>query len=314
MAGLVTVVGSYNVGLFLKGGSIPRAGETLIGESFYESGGGKGSNQAIAARRMGADVVFVGRLGRDRYGDDALALYRRLGMRTDSLAVDDEAHTGVSVILVDASGNNSIMVVPGSNYRLDRADIDRAYPVLADSAIVGFQLENRLDAVCYGIARAHAAGARVLLDPAPAAQLPDCIYPMLDYIKPNEVEAAEITGVDVHDCESAMRAGALLVARGVRNAIITLGAAGAVLVNRDVRRSFSIPALAAPVVDTTGAGDCFSGALMAELARGVPVEQAIELAICASALSTTRLGVVEALPERAEAAALLKAQRGREAT
>lgn len=309
MAGLVTVVGSYNVGLFLNGKDIPKAGETLIGEEFYESGGGKGSNQAIAARRMGADVVFIGRLGHDRYGADAINLYKRMGMRTDAIAVDDSIHTGVSVILVDETGNNSIMVVPGSNYLLDRSDIDSSEAIFKDSSIVGFQLENRLDVVCYGIERAHAAGAKVLLDPAPAAELPRDVYPLLDYIKPNEFEASALTGIDVKDYESAMRAGELLVDRGVGNAIITLGEIGAVLVNRDLRRCFATPKLAKSPIDTTGAGDCFSGTLMAELAQGASVECAIELAVCASALSTTRRGVVEALPERDEAEALLEEQR-----
>ncbi len=307
----VTVVGSYNVGLFLKGEAIPKGGETLIGQTFYESGGGKGSNQAVAAQKMGAQTVFIGRIGKDRYGLDALAMYERLGIATSAIQIDGQAHTGVSVILIDKNGQNSIMVVPGSNYNLSVQDMDDAAKRFAQSDIVGFQLENNLETVCHGIRRAHEAGARVLLDPAPAAPLPEGIYPCLTYIKPNELEAAAITGIPVTDEESARRAGEWLVQKGVENAIITLGERGAVLVNAQGTRHFKTPALPGPVLDTTGAGDCFSGTLMAALAQGQALDSAIRRAICASALSTTRLGVIEAIPERDEVEAMLQSGGGR---
>ncbi len=298
MKNKLTVVGSYNVGLFLKGERLPERGETVIGDAFHEGGGGKGSNQAVAASRFGADTTFVGRIGADKYGDDALAMYRRLGISTDYIAVDNSIHSGISVIIIDKDGHNLISVVPGANYRLAEPDIDRAAEVMAESEIVGFQLENKLDIVAYAIQKAHDVGARVLLDPAPAVQLPDRLFPLIDYVKPNETEATIITGIKVSDERSAEQAGKWLVERGVRTAVVTLGAAGAVVVTQEGANAYPAPQVSA--VDSTGAGDVFSGALMASLARGYDVEQAVVFASHAAALSVTKLGVIESIPDLEE--------------
>lgn len=302
----VVVVGSYNAGLFFRGEAIPAVAETVIGAEFYEGGGGKGSNQALAARRMGAQTQFVGRVGADRYGEDALRLYAQAGVDTAGVRVDERAHTGMSVILIDGQGRNSIMVVPGSNYLLSDADMEAAAPLFASARLVGFQLENRPETVCRGLKLAHELGAETLLDPAPAARLPEEIYPYVTYVKPNEVEAQTITGIPVTDAESARRAGEWFVQRGVCHAIVTLGSGGAVLTDANGSKHYSVPPLPSPVLDTTGAGDCFSGVLMAMLAEEKSLDEAIRIAICASALSTTRLGVVEALPDRKSALAFFE--------
>ena len=301
----IVIVGSYNVGLFLKGERIPKVAETLIGTEFFEGGGGKGSNQAVAAAKLGGDVRFVGRIGCDRYAQDALATYARLGISTDYVFRDETTHTGISVILIDAQGNNSIMVVPGANYRLSTADVDRAAPLFENCAWAGFQLENERDVVLHGIRRAHAAGARVLLDPAPARALPDDVYPCIDVIKPNEVEAATLSGIEVTDFASAERACDWFLARGVKTAIVTLGARGAVARDASGTRTFRTPRLPGPAVDSTGAGDTFSGALLAGLSRNVALDEAIRLAIAASSLSVTRPGVIESIPTREETENLL---------
>lgn len=308
MKSKIVVVGSYNVGLFLMGQKIPNVGETLIGDRFYEGGGGKGSNQAVAAALLGADVTFSGRIGSDQYGADALAMYRKFSISTDYIAVDDTIHSGISVIFVDGEGNNSIMVVPGANNNLSKADIDNAAPVMREAAFVGFQLENSLETVLYGMRKAHELGAAVLLDPAPAQPLPDDIYPYIDYIKPNEHEAATLSGIPVTDAASALEAGRWFLKRGVKHAIITLGGNGAVLVDASGETVYAAPALSAPVVDTTGAGDCFSGALLSRLGEGCPVREAIPFALCAASLSTTKAGVIESLPTLEEANALFEAQ------
>ena len=295
MKNKLTVVGSYNVGLFLKGERLPDRGETVIGDAFHEGGGGKGSNQAVAASRFGADTTFVGRIGADKYGDDALAMYKSLGISTEYIAVDNSIHSGISVILIDKDGHNLISVVPGANYKLAEQDIDRAAEVMAESAIVGFQLENKLDIVEYAIQKAHDAGAQVLLDPAPAIQLPDQLFPLIDYVKPNETEATILTGIKVTDVSSAEQAGKWLVERGVDTAVVTLGAAGAVVVTQEGANAYPAPKVSA--VDSTGAGDVFSGALMADLARGSGIEQAVVFASHAAALSVTKLGVIESIPE-----------------
>lgn len=298
MKNQITVVGSYNVGLFLKGESIPKVGQTLIGDTFTEGGGGKGSNQALAAGKLGAKALFVGCIGNDSYGRFALDLYKSMGVCSEYIRVDETIHSGISVIFIDKDGNNSIMVVPGANFRLSEKDIDNAYSAMCNSAIVGFQLENELRVVSYGIKKAKEAGAKVLLDPAPARELPDELYKYISVIKPNEHEATTLSGIEVTDKESAEKAGRWFIEKGVETAIITLGDKGAVLVEKE--RSAFFPSRKVNAVDTTGAGDCFSGALMAALAEGKSIDEAIEFAHIAASISVTALGVVEALPTRAQ--------------
>ena len=299
----VTIVGSYNVGLFLKGERLPTVGETVIGTEFHEGGGGKGSNQAVAASRFGAGTRFVGRIGKDKYGEDALAMYRRLGINSDMITVDATIHSGISVILIDSDGQNLISVVPGANFHLSTEDIDAAEEAFRDSYIVGFQLENRLEVIAYGIRKAREWGAQTLLDPAPATPLPDELYPFIDYIKPNEIEASILSGVRVDGVDSAKEAGRWFLERGVKTAVITLGEQGAVLVSEDRSEHLSAPRVEAR--DTTGAGDAFSGALMAALSRGETIGSSIVFANHAAALSVTCLGVIEAIPQPSEVAAFL---------
>ena len=303
----ITVVGSYNVGLFLKGDRLPTTGETVTADSFVEGAGGKGSNQAIAAARFGARTTFVGRIGADGYGRYALDLYRRLGISTDLIAVDEGTHSGISIILIDRDGRNMISVALGANLRLSPADLDRALPAIKESFVVGFQLENDLDTVLYGLRAAREAGTLTFLDPAPATPLPDDIYPCIDMIKPNETEARILTGIDVRDVPSAAAAGAWFLERGVGTAIVTLGAAGVVLVQREGFRHFPAPSVRA--VDTTGAGDVFSGSFLAALSAGQAMAEAITFANAAAALSTERIGVVESIPEPEAVARLLRAGR-----
>jgi len=303
-AKIVTVVGSYNVGLFLKGERLPSPGETVIAAEFVESGGGKGSNQAVAAARFGAETRFIGRIGEDSYGHYALDMYRRLGISTTSIQIDRTIHSGVSIILIDKEGNNLISVAPGANLNLSPQDIDDAQSILQASTIVGFQLENSHDTVFYALRRVHEWGIPTFLDPAPATPLPDDLYPCIDIIKPNESEASILTGIDVTDVPSATAAGEWFLQQGVTVALITLGRAGAVLVTADVRQHFAAPLVEA--LDTTGAGDIFSGAFLAAYARGQALSDAIHFAIYSAALSTTRLGVIESIPDTNEVESFMK--------
>jgi ribokinase len=291
-------VGSYNVGLFLKGQKLPVPGETIIGDKFHEGGGGKGSNQAIAASHFGVETKFIGRIGTDKYGSDALEMYKKLGVSTKYIRIDKTIHSGISVILIDKDGNNLISVIPGANFNLSRDDIDKSEEAIKNSSIVGFQLENKLEVVDYAIRKVHSMGVKTLLDPAPAVELPDDIYPYIDFIKPNETEAHTLTGIKVKDRASAEKAGHWLVGKGAGVAIITLGKEGAVVVRDGQSQLFEPPKVSA--VDTTGAGDVFSGGLMAALAKGKSLEEAIVFANHAAALSVTKLGVIEAIPNLAE--------------
>jgi ribokinase len=300
----VTIIGSYNVGLFLKGEHLPDMGETVIGDEFYEGGGGKGSNQAVAAALFAGKVRFIGCVGFDKYGQDALQMYKRLGIDCSSIRVEPATHTGISVILIDKYGHNSISVVLGANASLSTKDIDACEESLRNSFIVGFQLENDRRLVEYAIRKVHALGVPTFLDPAPAAKLPDDLYPCLDYIKPNETEATTLTGIKVSGLASAEDAGHWFIDKGVRNAIVTLGEHGAVLVTAKDVQHFPSPRVKA--VDTTGAGDTFAGGFLSALSKGKSVAQAISFANHAAALSVTRLGVIDAIPRLDEVEASVR--------
>ncbi len=306
---LITIIGSYNVGLFLKGQKIPSVGETVIGDIFYEGGGGKGSNQAIAASLLGADTFFLGCIGNDKYGENALGMYKKLGISTKMIKVDNSIHTGISVIMVDKYGNNSICVVPGANFKLSKKDIDKALKNIKDSWIVGFQLENNLNVIEYAIKKVHGMGIKTILDPAPAKHLPEDIYEYLWCIKPNEIEATALTGIEVKDIISAEKAGRWFVKRGVNIVIITLGDQGAVLIQDKNAKHFPTPKVEA--IDTTGAGDCFSGALMAALSQDKNIEEAIEFANYAAAISVTKQGVIESLPYLSEVKSFMNLSRNK---
>jgi ribokinase len=306
---LVTIVGSYNVGLFLKGNRLPAIGETITADNFIEGAGGKGSNQAIAASRFGVATRFIGRLGADNYGRDALALYCKHGIPTENITIDDTIHSGISIILIDQAGKNMISVALGANLNLSREDLDRAGSVIQDSSIVGFQLENKLETVLYGIRTVHEMGITTFLDPAPAVPLPDTIYSCIDIIKPNETEASILTGIEVKDIANAKLAGTWFLEKGVRTAIITLGERGSVLVTQEM--ALHIPGLPVDAIDTTGAGDIFSGAFLSEYSKGGDLENAILFANAAAALSTRRLGVIESIPAQEDVNQLLKQENTR---
>jgi ribokinase len=299
----VTVVGSYNAGALLKGRRLPTPGETVIADHFSELHGGKGSNTAVAASILGAEVNFVARIGCDRYGEAALKMYGAKYIRRDPTV-----HTGFGTVLVDECGHNLISVAPGANYKLSVEDIDAAEEAFAKSLLVGFQLENRIEVVDYGIRKAHAVGAKTLLDPAPAMPLSRDLYPLLDFIKPNEHEAGILTGIPVAGVEDAAQAGSWLVDRGVKAALVTLGERGVVCVSKNGAHHYLSPRLTA--IDTTGAGDIFCGAFMAALSRGHALEECIQFANCAAAISVTHLGVIEAIPRLEEVMALNTPNRG----
>ncbi|MEN8251079.1 MAG: ribokinase [Bacteroidota bacterium] len=291
---IITIIGSYNVGLFLKSSEFPKIGETIITNKFMEGGGGKGSNQAVAAAKFGANTRFIGRLGADKYGLDALRMYNDFNISVDMVKIDSTIHSGISVILIDDEGNNLISVAPGANLNLSEEDIDSSLRVLKDSLLVGFQLENDYKVVSYGIKKVSKLGITTYLDPAPARKLQDEIYQYIDIIKPNETEAFTLTGIQVNDVESAKKTGNWFIDRGVKTAIITLGKQGAVLTTE----SFSdyLPAPKVDTIDTTGAGDILSGALFYCLQNGVSIRKAVEFAVVAASLSTTKIGVIESIP------------------
>jgi ribokinase len=294
----VVVVGSANLDLVVRSSRIPGAGETLIGSSYHEYPGGKGLNQAVAASRSGALVAFVGALG----DDDAGHRLRR-DATVDHIDMSatptiDSTPTGRALITVDTAGENTIVVVPGANESVDGR-------VVPDSSVVLAQLEIPLTTVIEAFRAAKARGATTILNPAPAAPLPDELLRLVDLVVPNEHEIELIGGIDA------------LLAGGVRTVIVTKGAAGVEVTTAglgaragldargDVPTTTSYAAIEVEALDATGAGDAFCGALAARLAAGAPLDHAVRWAICAGGLATTRHGAVPSLPTSEEITARL---------
>ena len=301
----VTVMGSFVADLAFRTDRVPAWGETLMGQSFKLGPGGKGSNQAVAAARAGGRVSFISKLGPDPFGDMARSLYETEGIDTQFLFRTTSA-TGAAAIIVDASkGENAIIVVPGACFEVTAAEVDQARELIAASSIFVAQLELSLPVVEHGLALAHSLGVPTILNPAPAQPLPASIYPLIDYITPNETETAVLTGIAVSTLADAEEAADAFLARGVRNAIITLGAQGAFVKNAQV--TAHVPANdAGKVVETTGAGDAFNGGLAVALSEGMGLIAAARFGCAAAGISITRPGTAPSMPTRAEIDALLK--------
>jgi ribokinase len=274
-----------------------------MGNEFKLGPGGKGSNQAVAAARAGGRVSFISKLGPDLFGDMARALYKSEGIDTQFLFTTQSA-TGAAAIIIDAhKGENAIIVVPGACFEVTAEEVDQARALIAGSAIFVAQLELPLPVVEHGLTLAHSLGVPTILNPAPAAPLPESIYRHIDYITPNESEAAALTGVPVSTVADAEKAADAFLARGVPNAIITLGAQGVFVKNAQVRAH--VPAVnAGKVVETTGAGDAFNGGFAVALSEGMGLVEAARFGCASAGISITRPGTAPSMPTRAEIDAL----------
>lgn len=291
----IVVVGSANTDLVVAVPSIPAPGETVLGGDLQLIPGGKGANQAVAAARLGAEVRFVGRVGSDDFGKQTLTNLQQEGIDTRFVFVSDDAPSGVALIAVSAQGENSIVVAPGANMRLTAADILRAADAFADADAVIAQLEIPIEAVEAAVQLAKQHGARFLLNPAPARELPDSLYAHTDYLIPNETEGRQLTGAA--DAEAII---ATLQARGCRTVILTLGAQG-VAYYSDGELQIA-PAYPVQAVDTTAAGDAFVGGFAVALCEGSTLEQAIDFGQRAASITVSRWGAQSALPRRQELA------------
>ncbi len=299
----VTVVGSFNMDLLARTPRMPVKGETILGGPFYMGPGGKGANQAVAAARLGAEVHMVVKLGKDMFGDQAEANLVKEGVMHDWFLRSEESHTGVALILVDDSGENEIVVAAGVNELLRPEDVDQARGAIVGADMLLVELEVPMETVERAIRVAHEAGTKVLLNPAPGRPLSQQLLAMVDVLTPNETETQIITGMPVTDLEEAKAAARKLLAEGVKAVVITLGAQGALVVTPT--RTQHVPGRQVKVVDTTGAGDAFSGALAVALAEGQELVKAVAFSCAAAALQVTRLGTAPAMPHRAEVDAFL---------
>ena len=293
----IIVIGSSSTDMVVRSEQLPRPGESVVGRDFIMAGGGKGANQAVAVARMGHRVIFAAALGQDIFGDAAEQSYRQFGIDT-SYIVRKDAPSGVALIMVDGAGQNSISVDLGANNLLSAEDVMGALEQIEYGDIVLLQLEVPMATVDAVVDIAAAKGARVVLNPAPAAIVSEHTLSKLYLITPNQTEAQTLTGVEVVDEQSAELAAKALIAKGVSRVVITMGSIGAYLYENGVGEI--IPARKVAAVDTTAAGDVYNGALCAALAEGQTLREALVFATKASAISVTRAGAQPSVPTREE--------------
>jgi ribokinase len=303
----ILVIGSSNTDMIVQAPRIPRPGETILGGTFNTAAGGKGANQAVACARAGGKVTFVARVGRDMFGEQALQGFRQDGIDVTYVKQDDTAPSGVALIMVDEHGENSIAVASGANNNLGKADLEAARAAFQTADTVLMQLEIPLETVEAAARMAREQGIRVILNPAPACTLSDALLQNVSILTPNETEAELLTGIIVQDETSARKAAEVLIGKGVKTVILTLGAAGAYL-HTDTFQGL-IPSYPVEPVDTTAAGDTFNGVLAVALAEGRSLEQAVTFANAAAALSVTKLGAQPSAPDRESVEAFLSEQK-----
>lgn len=300
----VVVLGVFVADTAYRADRAPRIGETILGNSFALGPGGKGSNQAVAAARAGGDVSMITRLGRDPFADMALSIWADAGVKP-AITQHEDSYTGAAYIFIEEStGNNAIIICPGVASNICSEDIDANADLISNAAVFITQLEQPMPAAHYALEMARNGGAITILNPAPAADLPDGMLALCDYATPNESEAEGLTGIPVVTIDDATNAAKALRDMGVGTAIITLGENGVLF--HDGSTTQHIPAInAGPVVETTGAGDAFNGGFAAALARGDSPIDAVRFGCATAAISVTRPGTAPSMPDLDEVVALL---------
>lgn len=301
----VAVLGIFVADLAFRAPRLPVMGETILGQGFKDGPGGKGSNQAIAAARAGAEVQMITRIGRDTFGEMARKAWAADGIDVSAVIEDAELPTGAAFIFVSTeTGNNAIIVESGAAANLSPEDVAAAETAIASAAVLLTQFEQPVETAIAGLTLARRHGVVTILNPAPAVAAPEAIYPLCDYITPNETEAASLTGLPVTNEAEARAAAVELVRRGAKNAVITLGENGALLLG--AAGSVLVPAFpVAHVVDTTGAGDAFNGGFAVALAEGMSPVEAVRFGCATAALSVQKPGTAPSMPVRGEIDALL---------
>ena len=298
----IIVIGSSNTDMVVKTDQLPLPGETKLGGIFFMNAGGKGANQAVAAARMGGNVTLVTKLGNDIFGRETIAGLEKEKIDTSYMLIDEAAPSGAALIMVNDMGENCIVVAPGANANLTPADIEKVKNI-TDAEIILLQLEIPIQTVEVVAKIAKQNGQRLIINPAPAQDLNDEVLRDLFLIIPNESEASLLTGIKVNDEASASEAADFFINKGVQNVIITLGRAGAYFQNSTLKIKVDAPVLHA--VDTTAAGDTFSGALAVAISETENWDAALRFAVEAAYLSVTRLGAQASIPYRFELKSLI---------
>ena len=294
----IIVIGSSNTDMVVKTHKFPVPGETILGGDFFMFSGGKGANQAVAAARMGSEVTLICKIGNDIFGQRALDEYEKEGISTKYITRDLNKASGTALILVDKNGENEIVVAPGANDTLNEKNIADAQEVIAAADVVLLQLEIPLLSVLHAAKKGFESGTKVILNPAPARELPDELFKYLYLITPNETEAEMLTGIKVLDTITASKAASVLLESGVQNVIITMGSQGAFFKNDTTEIVVKAPVVNA--VDTTAAGDVFNGVLAVGITFNQGWKEAINNACKAASISVTRMGAQASMPYKKE--------------
>ncbi len=303
----IVVFGSINMDLTTYLPRLPRPGETLLGRSFQTVPGGKGANQAVAAARLGASVRLIGRIGEDAFGRQHMAAMQQEGINIDGVVRDPGATTGLAVISVDDAGENCIVVISGANMAIEASDVERCALALEGARMLLLQLEIPIESTLAAARAAHQMGVTVVLDPAPACDIPEDLFRMVDVITPNEVEAEALLGSPIAGETDARRALGQLRRKGVASAVVKMGGRGAFFETGEGQGY--VPAFPVRAVDTVAAGDAFNGALAVALMEGRPFAEAVRWGAAAGALAVTRAGAMPSLPSRARVEKLLQESR-----
>ena len=289
----VVVIGSSNTDMTIKGDRLPKPGETVLGGEFRMGPGGKGANQAVAAQRLGADVSFICKVGRDIFGDNAISGYQKEGIDCSRILRSDKA-SGTALILVDGNAENCIAVAPGANADLTPEDVDSVADVIRSADYLILQLEIPVESVLRAAKIAHEAGVYVILNPAPACHLPEELFSYIYLIKPNQTESALLSGVE-DNLDAAVER---LMQLGVKDVVVTLGSKGSLVISEGAKTL--VPSLKVKAVDTTAAGDTFCGALCVALSEGCSLVDAAGFATKASALTVQKMGAQDSIPFRSD--------------
>lgn len=293
----ILVIGSSNMDMVARVKRFPLPGETILGGKFLMNQGGKGANQAVTVSRLSGDTNFICKVGEDAIGKQMADLFIAEGIQPDGVLKDNENPSGVAIIMVDERAENSIVVASGANANLLPKDIDGLMELVKNADYILMQLEIPLETIAYVTDIASTWGKKVILNPAPMAELPDALLGKLYAITPNRIEAECLTGIKIEDSESLSRVGRAIYDKGVENVIITLGADGAFIYNGEEKL---VPAIKTTPVDTTGAGDVFNGAFTVALSEGKDIPSAVKFANKASSISITREGAILSVPYRKE--------------
>lgn len=294
----IIVIGSSNVDMVVRTSHLPAPGETILGGEFFMNQGGKGANQAVAIKRLGGNLIFMAKLGNDVLGRQSVGYFKKEGIDTRYIALDEDSASGVALISVDDHAENSIVVASGANMLLNEQDVDKMLEEMCEGDILLMQLEIPLQTVEYAARKAFGKGVKVVLNLAPARSLPKELFRHLYMVTPNRIEAEMLTGIKIANDADVEKVAEEICAMGVKNVIITLGSKGCLI--REEGVSYRIDAFKVEPVDTTAAGDTFNGALCVGLSEGMDLKQAAVMASKASSIAVTRMGAQSSIPYREE--------------